>query len=97
MHRGLGGFNLCNRGRSSHLNLKNSFFYFIHFICKDNHGRECVNMKDVPNPTSADDFGARRFAPHNQRMHLAAPVHDPFGLIPGRAADPQRLSLYIIR
>ena len=28
--------------------------------------------------------------PHNQRMHLAAPVHDPFGLIPGLAGDPQR-------
>ena len=34
----------------------------------------------------------RRFAPHNQRMHLAAPVHDPFGLISGLAGDPQRLA-----
>ena len=49
---------------------------------------ECGNARPDP-PTSA-----RRFAPHNQRMHLTAPVHEPFGLIPGLAGDPQRLSRY---
>ena len=34
----------------------------------------------------------RRKAPHNQRIHLSAPVHDPFGLIAGLAGDPQRVS-----
>ena len=28
-------------------------------------------------------------------MHLAAPVHDPFGLIPGLAGDPQRFGFKI--
>jgi hypothetical protein len=47
----------------------------------------------APSTIAADVHpqAARRFAPHNQRMHLAAPVHDPFGLIPGLAGDPQRL------
>ena len=52
----------------------------------------------APSTIAADEHpqAARRFAPHNQRMHLAAPVHDPFGLIPGLAGDPQRLAQGLI-
>jgi hypothetical protein len=35
---------------------------------------------------------ARREAPRNQRIHLTASVHDPFGLMPRFAGDPQRVS-----
>jgi hypothetical protein len=34
---------------------------------------------------------ARREAPHNQRIHLIKSVHDPIGLIPRFAGDPQRI------
>ena len=53
----------------------------------------CCRGRCAPSTIAADEHpqAARRFAPHNQRMHLAAPVHDPFGLIPGLAGDPQRL------
>jgi len=36
-------------------------------------------------------LAVRREAPHNQRIHLAKSVHDPFGLIPRFAGDPQRV------
>ena len=34
-------------------------------------------------------LAVRREAPHNQRIHLTKSVHDPFGLIPRFAGDPQ--------
>jgi len=48
-------------------------------------------LRATPSRCGFHPLAVRRFAPAIQRIHLTAPVHDPFGLIPGLAGDPQRV------